>query len=256
MKTASIHSPPQSRQKQPWDLRLNRLPPYLAAGVGMAGVASSVEAQIIPINIGSFTSGSFNLGSVNAGLSPGGNASFNNFPMSGPSIGALRDAAYSGVFVTGLFGNPSQGLEFATGGGYVNPMDLALNAVINASTPTGSWSSLRIETGFQYTGLGIATAPDFGPGSYMGFRFGTAGSYNYGWLEVTWDSTFVQFQVLSGAYQSTINTAILAGDLGSTPVPESTPGGLMGVLLGGAALRQWRKSRREAAAATETVFEA
>ena len=105
-----------------------------------------------------------------------------------------------------------------------------------------------------YSNVSTYSAPDFTRGSYMGFRFGSGSSYKYGWLEMTWDSTSSQFQILSGAYESSPNTQILAGATGATPVPESTAsGGLMGLLLGGAALRQWRKSRSKADVAEKAL---
>jgi hypothetical protein len=77
----------------------------------------------------------------------------------------------------------------------------------------------------------------------MGFRFGSGGNLNYGWLEVTWDSTGSgQWQILSGAYESTINTAIV---IPSANVPAPSPASLLALILGGAALRRWRRGRRQ-----------
>ncbi|MGA0841221.1 MAG: hypothetical protein ACO3P1_15140, partial [Pseudomonadales bacterium] len=35
--------------------------------------------------------------------------------------------------------------------------------------------------------------------------------FNYGWLEVTWDGSTQNWQILSGAYENTVNTAIAGG---------------------------------------------
>ena len=78
----------------------------------------------------------------------------------------------------------------------------------------------------------------------MGFR---TAQNNYGWLEVTWAAASDQFQILSGAYESTANTPIPIG-----AVPEPTTIALTGVAalaLGAGAIRRARKSRRESAAA-------
>jgi len=71
---------------------------------------------------------------------------------------------------------------------------------------------------FEYADAPAVSA-DFGAGSFIAFRFGTSGNYNYGYLEVTWDSSNTTFQILSGAYESDVNTAILAGATGGAPVP-------------------------------------
>jgi hypothetical protein len=89
------------------------------------------------------------------------------------------------------------------------------------------------------------SSPDFGAGSYMGFRTDQG---NYGWLEVTWTSTSLQFQILSGAYENVAGVAILAGDTGAGPAPIPEPGTwvAMAVFAGGAAFARWRKRRDEA----------
>jgi MYXO-CTERM domain-containing protein len=77
----------------------------------------------------------------------------------------------------------------------------------------------------------------------MGFRFGTSGSYNYGYLEVTWDPTSQDFQILSAAYESTVNTAITTP--GGASVPTPSPASLVALVVGGALLRRWREERRQ-----------
>ena len=79
----------------------------------------------------------------------------------------------------------------------------------------------------------------------MGFRFGGGSDCDYGYLEVTWNSAHTTWQVLSGAYESTPNTAIL------TPAPVPEPGAatmafgaLASLCLGGRALKRWRQQRQ------------
>jgi hypothetical protein len=64
---------------------------------------------------------------------------------------------------------------------------------------------------------------------------------------VTWDNTLNQFQILSGAYETTPNTSILAG---AVPVPEPSAVALAGIgalALGAGAIRRSRKARKAAA---------
>jgi hypothetical protein len=229
-------------------LHLTRLPAYLAAGVGAAGLATSADAQIVPIDLTNLGTG-FNVTGINAGLSSGSKVTINDWL--GANTGTLElynnNSGYWGVD-----GDSSSGisLQFSvnSGSSYADPKNFGVNTPINGSS---LFSESAGYTVFRY---GSAVAPTWGSGSYMGFRFGSGSNFNYGWLETTWDSTLNQFQILSGAYESSLNTQILAGATGSTPVPESTAsGGLMGLLLGGAALRQWRKSRSKADVAEKAL---
>ena len=73
----------------------------------------------------------------------------------------------------------------------------------------------------------------------MGFRTDQG---NYGWLEVTWDPTTKEFEILSGAYESDAGVAIAAGDTGGggvSAIPEtSSVLGLAGLVAGSAFLRR------------------
>jgi hypothetical protein len=106
---------------------------------------------------------------------------------------------------------------------------------------SATWTGNATGTTFKY---GSDTSPDFGDGSFMGFRFGVIGSGNftYGYLEVTWNSSTNTFQILSGAYESTANQAILAGATAAVPVPAASLLALMA--LGG---NSFRRSRTRAA---------
>jgi len=88
-----------------------------------------------------------------------------------------------------------------------------------------------------------------GAGSYLGFRARTSNLSNdwtYGYFQVTWNSTSQNFQIFSGAYESTVNTPI------TVPVPEPTGVALAGIgalALGAGAIRRSRKARKAAAEA-------
>jgi hypothetical protein len=223
---------------------------YLAAGIGLAGIASTADAAIVNINItdtrgdGNATTDD-NISGVNGGLTPGSYQAIVNWlgASVSTSVFVLFNQFYDGdYFYHGL--NGANGLEFALSS---NSKASPRNFAAGASVDSGAiWSASQTRTVFEYYYDGIrATSPDFTAGSYMGFRFGTVGSYNYGWLEVTWDSTGAgQWQILSAAYENTVNTAINAGQ-GAASVPAPSPASLLALIVGGAALRQWRRGRRQ-----------
>ena len=93
----------------------------------------------------------------------------------------------------------------------------------------------------KYNGDILRESPDFGSGSHMGFRVDDGiGDFNYGWLEVTWNSATDRFQILSGAYESDLNTPILAGSGAITAIPEpSTYAVAAGLLILG--VWSWRR---------------
>ena len=74
---------------------------------------------------------------------------------------------------------------------------------------------------------------------------------NYGWLEVTWNSSTPQFEILGAAYESDVGVAIKAGDTGSVAVPEIDPNGLasaLSLVMGSAAMLEQRRRKRVAVA--------
>ena len=221
-----------------------RLGAYLAAGLGASTVATPVtDAAIVNINIG--PSG-LNIGGVNAGLSLY-NYTFTYFPDIGQGLLLLGNqqvfSVAGGAYVTGL---TFYGGFFATDFAYASPTRFALNAPINGTsnfTNSGfTGASFFKVVGDAYEGYGSYLSPNFGPGSYMGFKT-AAGSF--GWLEVTWDGT--DFEILSGAYETDPGVAILAGQgAGPAAVPEPGTWAAAALLAGGAAFARWRKRRDEA----------
>jgi hypothetical protein len=113
-----------------------------------------------------------------------------------------------------------------------------------------SFSKDENETLFLYDS---SISPNFEANSYMAFKVEDIASdvlqaTYYGWIEVTWNSAKREFAVLSAAYESTPDTAILAG--AAAPVPEPSTGALAALVLGGAALGVARRRRKQEAAAT------
>ena len=202
---------------------------YLAASVGLAGVAPAADAAIVTIDITS-------VDGPNGGLVDGG-ASYIALPNA--YLYVANDYGASNVF--GLVG---VGMRFAYSlSAYARPQNLAYGSTIDSSLSFAS-SSLQTVFSVETSGSVVNTSPDFGSGSYMGFRFGSGPSYNYGWIEVTWSGSTNTFEILAAAYESQANTAILAGDVGGVSAPAPSPASLLALIVGGAALRQWRQRRR------------
>jgi hypothetical protein len=204
----------------------------------MAATSTS-EAAIQVIDISSF-----NIGGTNAGVVSGNFLIVDNFPVSDEAMRIFNEREFYGLTTfTGL--TPwSFDFGFAINGGQASPKNFALNDPIGASLSSGQWS------GNTYSAFrdGDFVSPDFGPGSYIGFRFGDIENLYYGWLEVTWNSSATEFQILSGAYEDQVGVTILAGDTGGGPEPIPEPGtwAAAALLAGGAAFMRWRRRRDEA----------
>jgi len=226
MKKPSPHRSKKSSARQ-----TARLGAYLAAGLGVSGAAMSTsEAAIVIIDI---DPSGFDINGVNAGVADGGTLARSNFPFTGAG-GLLVLNGYAGS--TGLYA--AGGLSFATGSSLASPFNFAQGASIDRYA---TWRGGGTYSVFQAGSDSVS--PDFGPGSYMGFR---TAQNNYGWLEVTWDSASQDFQIFSGAYEDQAGVAIRAGDgAGPAAVPEPGTWAAAALLAGGAAFVRWRKRRDE-----------
>jgi hypothetical protein len=130
----------------------------------LATANSDAAIQVIDI-------GSFGIGGINGGVASGTRAPVYNFPVNGPDILIWNSFEYFGPVYTGLRGYGG-GMEFAYNGGFASPRNFSGGASIG---PDSSFSNLISETAFrldfppapQYSSV----SPDFGSGSYMGFRF-------------------------------------------------------------------------------------
>ncbi len=249
---------------------------YLAAGLGATGLASvECEAEIVNVNITNIGSNNQNISGPNAGIPAGSQTkSVNNFPIAGAPFPdrntiVFRNTHYEfenySIFYKGLQtsgpGYGSARVQFATGGTYASPFKFteAGTNLVGPSLPEGAvWdvnsfynSLFRLEQGDYnwYPFFLPYSAPDWGPGSYIGFRArptDTSTDWTYGYFEVTWTNATNTFEVLSGAYESTVNTAIAV----QAVVPEPSAIALAGVgalALGAGAIRKARKARKAAA---------
>jgi hypothetical protein len=216
----------------------NRLAAYLATGIGAGLVATPMaEAAIVNIDI---TSTGFGIDGVNGGVAAGAKRDISNFPLAG--AGGLRLANSYDWPYTGLYGH--SGLLIAYDANVACPRNFAQNTSIDANASfTGSW----FRSNFK---VGGSESPDFGSESYMGFKTAQG---NYGWLEVTWSGDTDIFQIYSGAYESVADVAILAGDTGTSAVPEpgQVASSLLLLALGAAGVgiqRQRAKKKQQAEA--------
>jgi hypothetical protein len=114
-----------------------------------------------------------------------------------------------------------------------NALRLALNSPI---TPSGSWVS------FPYleknnVGPWQGTAGD----AYLGLRLDAgSGNFRYGWARIDYNDAANSITLKDFAIEQTLNTPILAGDVGAVPEPGRAL--LLALGLGGAALRRRRKA--------------
>jgi len=218
----------------------SRLGTYLATAVGSCGLATSADGAIVNIDLTNVGEQDNDITGTNGGVAAGNRLIIANWAGAGTGTLLVYNTGYTGL---GGTGNPqAPGLQFAvSGSGYASPFKFGLGTTIDSSA---SFTSDLQRTVFSYSG----DSPEFGANSFMGFRFGNSTTWNYGWIEATWNSSTNTFQLLSAAYESTPNTATAAG--AAAPVPEPSAGALAALVLGGTALGIARRKRQKAAAAT------
>lgn len=218
------------------DASRRRLATYLAAGAGSIGMVSATEAAVVSIDL---TSTGFGIDGLNAGLA------FNEpdktvGPFPTPSLGIGHFYVSHKDLNQGLFNYGN--IEFSNNNSSFYSTDLKTFGSNSNITAHSTWKSFAI---FRNRIGGVNHfASNIGPNQYLGFRVGSAGNYNYGYFELTWDGT--NYELLSAAYNDQANEAMFTpGGGGGGAVPEPASGAIAALLMGGAALRQWRKKRRQ-----------
>ena len=201
--------------------------------------ATESRAEIVMINVGS-GSGGFNINQVNGNVAAENLQIKNNFPITGAGQLYLFNQ-FGTSSITGLAGKSGLALG-VTAIANASIKKFSAGATIDGTT---SFNTSQYFTAFKSDSV---TAANFTTSDYVGFQFGTLGNYNYGWLQTTWDGT--NFQINSGAYESTANVAIQAGAV-AVPEPGTLTLGSLALLAGGgAAVRRYRKQRQSQSAST------
>ena len=212
---------------------------YLGITVTGAMLATAhTEAAVVNIDITNVLGSGADISGVNAGMTYGqADRDVNNWlGCANAGVQIYFDSDYVGIL-------PSGWMMFASDGDAL-PRNFASGAMIDASAP---WEWSGDDACFYYGDDGDIS-PNFGAGSFMGFRFsGDFGTtWNYGYLEVLWtwggSPASSTFEILGGAWESTANTGILAGATAPVPLPAASLLALMA--LGG---NSFRRSRTRAA---------
>jgi hypothetical protein len=165
---------------------------------------------------------------------PASRGSFSNL-IPGSTLLAFNNVygVYTGLSVQG---GPASGILATTGnGGDDVPIYVGPGVAIGPSS--GVFEDGYLSTVFKNSRRSV---PDFGPNSFLGFRTTTG---QYGYIEVLWTASTNTFKLVSAAYESDVGLAIQTP--GGAPVPEPASGAVVALLMGGTALRQWNKKRRD-----------
>jgi len=205
----------------------DRLASYLAAA-GIGGLAATAEAAVVQLDVTSISG-------VNAGLAPRGSKTVSLESLGLNSGGDLTlhyqfkakyetDPTLTGLSATGA-------AMIAAGTGATSPTNFSAGTLIGSDAP---FTSTKYNTLFVH---GSNVSPDFGPDSFIGFK---SADGHYGWLEVTWDSSTGNFEILDGAYENVAGVAIQAG-VSAVPEPAGALGTL-GLLAGGVFVRRRKQA--------------
>ena len=237
----------------------NRLQKFLlavpVAGAGL-GAATSADATIVNFDLTGHAGGGLS-------LSPGP-GSYISFDFTSGTYALNKSLPSSALYLRTLTsaGNPFQTLQFVgnfgvlAGAGYNSVMinELALGTTIGAGSGTwkdhtsyGASSTSGVTWSAAYTSW---TTPSTG---YMGLRLDlTGGNYDYGWAKVDYHQTAGIVRFTDFAFETTANTAILAGDIGAVPVPEPTTSALRLLAAGVLGIAAYRRCRTTAPQALES----
>ncbi len=214
-----------------------RFTKYGRIALGSSALATvQTQAEIVTINLASAGSNNQNITGANPNttvLNPAGaNSSYWVLTANGTDFGISGSTTMKFAIIV-------------NGGPPASPKNFAGGSLISSSS-TFSYDSAA--TVFRY---GSSSSANFGANSYLGFQFtrDSGATFNYGYIEATWNSTSNQFQFLSAAYENTANVGITAG--AAVPEPGTLTLGSLALLAGGgAAVRRYRKQRQSQSAST------
>ncbi len=212
-----------------------RFTKYGRIALGSSALATvQTQAEIVTINLASAGSNNQNITGANPNttvLNPAGaNSSYWVLTANGTDFG--------------ISGSTTMKFAIIVNGGPASPKNFAGGSLISSSS---TFSEDFAATVFKYDS---SRSANFGANSYLGFQFTRDGTtFNYGYIEATWNSTSNQFQFLSAAYENTANVGITAG--AAVPEPGTLTLGSLALLAGGgAAVRRYRKQRQSQSAST------
>lgn len=206
----------------------------------LVATAGQLQAAVININLAAAGIDSVNITGLNAGKTFGSSRRSRTVVPGFVGTDELRirfDSLRIGL-------DPEDSMRIAIDGGRTSPHSFGAGATIDGSFG-GTWSKSSGDTTFYADDPSFS--PDFGPNSFIGFRFSSGGGFNYGYIEVLWNWTGTpstsSFQLLSAAYEDQENTSIVTPG-GS--VPEPTSMAIFGLGALGMAYRARRKSKCKA----------
>ena len=202
----------------------------------LVATAGQLQAAVITINLAAAGTDSVNITGLNAGKT------FDSARTEVPGFVETNELRIR--FDSTRIGlDPEDNMSIAVNGGFISPHRFGAGATIDGSFG-GAWRSGNSTTTF-YNGDDVSFSPDFGPNSFIGFRFASGGGFKYGYIEVLWNWTgspsTSSFQLLSAAYEDQENTAIVTP--GGSVVPEPTSMAIFGLGALGMAYRARRKSK-------------
>ncbi|MFM7180898.1 MAG: PEP-CTERM sorting domain-containing protein, partial [Verrucomicrobiales bacterium] len=129
--------------------------------------------------------------------------------------------------------------DWYPGGGFATTLNNVEATPRNFSSGSMIDGSANMELLDMYTLFRTSStvaAPDFGPGSFMGFKDVNG---RFGYFEVTWTAATNEFRILSGAYESTPGVGIQAG----AAIPEPSTAVLsLGALAAGVFVRRRKQA--------------
>lgn len=216
----------------------------------------SAEANIIVVDVSSFSG-------PNAGVPVNGvetltiaaangnsiDLNFHNAPGTADydSIGIdFHGSATGGIIAYGDFTHSGTYPKAATPTAFSAATSIDARAFANVDGNTfGSGGVFREFYGIAYV------SPDI-TNKYLAFRTNTDGTGsvpNYGWINVSWNSSTLEYLILGAAYESVAGVAIKAGDTGTAAVPEIDPSSLasvMALVMGSGAMLERRRRNRVA----------
>lgn len=216
--------------------RRARLGAYLATGVGAIGMGTSADAGVISIDLTGYTADNMGI-APGPGSYPAGRGVINNFKPGNKLLGFNNVYGnYTGVSLQSQTGGGTPvGILTTTGSGS-NDIPINVGAGVAIGPSSGYFAEGYSSTVFKNS---LRSAPDFGPNSFLAFRTTTG---QYGYIEVLWTASTNTFKLVSAAYESDAGVAIQTPS--GAPVPEPASGAVVALLMGGTALRQWRKKRQ------------